>query len=224
MSHPMKPVLTLVALSAALLLWSYWLIATPDSPRQRAEAARLQGHYEEALEEYQRAVAEGETAASVAFSQGVCLYHLDRYAEAAERFEAAEKTDAAHVARAAFNLGNCALKRATSTENFDAAVLDEAIQHYRDCLRREANSNEPAGVFQDARYNLELAKLLQAKQHDENYKPHDDPNGKDDSQQIAKNDPNQSGPDHDPKNSEQKKDGSQQGGRTIPKEKPKEGS
>jgi hypothetical protein len=67
------------------------------------------------------------------------------------------------VARLAFESGNYLLNKARHAEPAAARrLLTQAEQHYRACLAHEGSTLEAAGLFADARRNLEAARKLLA--------------------------------------------------------------
>src|SRR5579859_2229601 len=65
------------------------------------------------------------------------------------------------VARLAFESGNYLLNKARHADGAAARrLLTQAEQHYRACLAHEGTTPDPAGLFGDARRNLEAARKL----------------------------------------------------------------
>jgi tetratricopeptide (TPR) repeat protein len=126
------------------------------------DAAMMQGDYARALTQYARAAATTRDPGLVAYNQGIAYYRLGQHAEAEGAFRRAMEDDAAppsRRARALLGLGNAMFKQAGDG---NVTLLARAMAAYRACL--EEAPTEP-GLAQDARYNLELARMLWAKAH-----------------------------------------------------------
>jgi hypothetical protein len=72
-------------------------------------------------------------------------------------------SDPAAEARQVFDHGNALLRQARQAPGgADPALLRQAAAHYRGCLTYEPLTTGLTTLFEDARYNLELTKLLLA--------------------------------------------------------------
>src|SRR5262249_3543308 len=59
--------------------------------------------------------------------------------------------------------GNCAFRQACADEDAaDADLLERAARHYQTCLASEGATGDAGPLFDDARHNLELARLILA--------------------------------------------------------------
>lgn len=120
-----------------------------------AERAYGRGDYAAAAAAYARAVAGGDTSASVRYNLGTSLLRLGRYDEARPHLEAAARGGRI-AGRAAYNAGNTDLVPAaagkTPADQREPA-LRRAVARYRQALL-----HDPADA--DARWNLELAQRL----------------------------------------------------------------
>lgn len=147
----------LIAAAAAVLLLA---AAPPDAPPEelihRANAAFLRGERDEADDLYSRAEERTADPGLVAFNRAAVLFQKEQYGEA-ERYYTRAIEDAAcppeRAARAWYNRGACLIRRGNGT----AAIYRSAIACLERCLDSDA-ADEPLKA--DARYNLELAKLL----------------------------------------------------------------
>jgi tetratricopeptide (TPR) repeat protein len=119
------------------------------------------GRYEDAVAEYRRALERGDDGPLVHYNLGTALLRLGRHAEAREQLARAASGDAEPglLQHAHYNAGNADLEPAfrmePSPERADA--LRRAILRYRQALLLD-----PADA--DAKWNLELAQRLLARQ------------------------------------------------------------
>ena len=156
--------LTGLALAALGLLAGRW----QQYPVAAGCEAYRRGDYAAAAEHFDQARQAGKDSPLLSHNQGAALYQLQRYGDADDRYqEAGAKGSALEAARAAYDRGNCALRRACGRDGApDPKLLGEAIQHYQSCLDRRPAVGDAGTLFDDARHNLEMAKLLTAKQED----------------------------------------------------------
>jgi tetratricopeptide (TPR) repeat protein len=143
--------------------------AAPDLNVERllreGNAAFDRGDYEKAIELYDRAEDRATDPGQVAFNKATGLYRLAldeieqnpgdaarHFREAEEHYRrSAEGADEPRRSRALFGLANSLVQG----RGDDARALMVAVRCYRDCLRSPDRQ-----VAEDARHNLELAKLL----------------------------------------------------------------
>src|SRR5205823_10558028 len=91
----------------------------------------------------------------VAFNKAAALYQLGNYREAERHYRCAlENAPEPRRTNARYGLANCLVHEG---QDLGAASLQEAIELYELCLRREGLDPDLAT---DTRHNLELAKLL----------------------------------------------------------------
>jgi tetratricopeptide (TPR) repeat protein len=185
----MKRTTFVLTAGLGLLALAQWLRGGSGGATAAANAAYRRGDYSQALEGYQKAVQQGEDAATATYNQGAALYRLRQYADAEGRYGSAAGADALHAARSAFDRGNCLFQAGLRGKGgFDGPMLAQASRHYRECLRHEADCPEADKLFADARHNLELAKLLLinagccpdcGQKHDEHGQHEESPDGHD---------------------------------------------
>jgi Ca-activated chloride channel homolog len=163
------PSLTLQA-RTALVMVALCLISA--APRSSWEALLRDASEAFARDDFQRALELCEQAAErttdpglVAFNKAAALYRLGLIEDDEQRAQAYFHEAARHYrlcledaagerrARALFDLGNALLQQARDT---DARLLEQAIGAYEQCLEEPAET----GLLDDARHNLELAKVL----------------------------------------------------------------
>ncbi len=143
--------------------------ASPDMNVERllreGNAAFDRGDYEKAIEFYDRAEDRATDPGQVAFNKATALYRLAlddteqnsgdpvrRFREAEEHYRrSAEGADEPRRSRALFGLANSLVQG----RGDDVRALMQAVRCYRECLRSPDRQ-----VAEDARHNLELAKLL----------------------------------------------------------------
>lgn len=122
------------------------------------DRAYRRGDYARAAEAYGRALAAGDSSATVRYNLGTTLLRLNRHDEARPHLEAAARlrARAGLLARAEYNAGNADLAPVAASrvpkEQHRERLL-RAITHYRRALLRD-----PADA--DAKWNLELAQRL----------------------------------------------------------------
>ena len=158
----MKRTAIILAAGLGLVALSLWLFRGGENPVAFAQEAYQRGDYATAVRAYQQAAPECPDLAALAANQAAALYRLDRYGDADGRYRLAESSnDSLRAARAAYDRGNCALRQACQANGApDPALLDRAAEQFRACLGHEPQSGDADRVFADARYNLELTKLV----------------------------------------------------------------
>jgi tetratricopeptide (TPR) repeat protein len=122
------------------------------------DAAFRRGDFRRAAQAYGRALAAGDSSATVQYNLGTTLLRLNRHDEARPHLEAAARlrARAGLAARAAYNAGNADLapvasKRVPREQNRERLL--RAIGHYRRALLMNPGDA-------DAKWNLELAQRL----------------------------------------------------------------
>jgi tetratricopeptide (TPR) repeat protein len=128
----------------------------PEELVRQANAAFERQEFDVAVKLYTEAERTIGNPGLVAFNKGAALYRLNRFHEAQLHYERCLE-EAAGPRRAAmlYNLGNCLLQQAQNTN--DLALFRTAVKTFSDCLGHEGAEAE---LQQNARHNLELAKLL----------------------------------------------------------------
>jgi tetratricopeptide (TPR) repeat protein len=139
-----------------LVLIAAGTMPDPEELVRQGNAAFERQEYEVALKLYGQAEAIILTPDTVAFNKAAALYRLRRYRDAQLHYEyCLDEADTARRAFVFYNLGNCLLQQAQASENL--AQFREAVDRFERCLREP---NIEAGLAENARHNLELAKLL----------------------------------------------------------------
>lgn len=193
---PTPPIKARTKVPALLLVLTAILcISAADPPavealiRQGDEAFARQ-EYENALGLYEKAGGLSQDPGRVSFNKAAAFYRLERYKEAIECYRRCLEDDSSPAkrrARACFDLGNALLQQAGD----DPRQLAEAVAAYRAALHlADAQSKWSAG----ARHNLELAQMLWLKARE--------------TQPEIKVIPKTEKPKTEPKDKEQKKNGS----------------
>ena len=144
-------------------LVSAWAPAVRADEPEAREAVRQgnelfgQQKYKEAYEKYHAAAADLTDVPEILFNQAATFYKRGDYDRAIDLYEDARATQRADLdKRITFNLGNCHHQQAIKLRSdLPKAIgrLRQAARHYRDCLQVDPE-------FDNARYNLQLAKLL----------------------------------------------------------------
>ena len=116
-----------------------------------------QQKYPDAYKKYHQAAADLTDTPEIVFNQAATYYKRGDYDKAIELYEQARATKSAELDRKiTYNLGNCHHQQAIKIQrDLPKAIqrLGQAARYYRDCLQVDP-------TFEDARYNLQLAKLL----------------------------------------------------------------
>jgi len=152
----MKHTLTPFGLPFVLLtVWGASALPNPDRFVRQGNEAFAQGDYATATDWYTQAEERTQDPGLVAFNEATALYQLGQFREAALRYRRCrEDAEGPRLARLLFNLGNCLVQEG---QGHNPARLREAIAAYQQCL---AQPSADANLADDARHNLELARLL----------------------------------------------------------------
>jgi hypothetical protein len=143
---------------ALLALWSKGALPAPDDLVRHGNAAFERGDFATATDSYAQAEDRTHDPGLVAFNEATVLYQLGQYREAELRYRRSrEDAVGTRLARLLFNLGNCLLQQ---DQGRGPARLREAIKLYQQCLE---HPDADANLVEDARHNLELARLLYLK-------------------------------------------------------------
>jgi hypothetical protein len=155
----------LIALVIGLLLLEAYrlLYRPPDESAAAGVAAYKAGDYARAEARFRQAEQAEPRSAGAAHNHAAALYQLARFDDADHDYQRSAEGDELHAARADYDRGNCAFREACAEEGTaDPALVERAAKHYEDCLVREGNTPPAGTLFDDARHNLELAKLILA--------------------------------------------------------------
>jgi tetratricopeptide (TPR) repeat protein len=128
----------------------------PEELVRKANAAFNRQEFDLALKLYTEAEAIIENPGLVSFNKGAALYRLGRFPDAEAHYRRClEEADPKRKPAMIYNLANCLVQRAQAGS--DVALFREAVETYQRCLGEEEITTE---LQQNARHNLELAKLL----------------------------------------------------------------
>jgi hypothetical protein len=131
-----------------------------------AEAYR-RGDYAASAEQYRRAAAAGADTPAVAHNHAAALYRMPRFEDAAGQYERSGQGSGLREARAAYDRGNCLVNQGCpANEPVKPDLLTRAADQYQACLQHEGKVADAGSLFDDARHNLELTKLLLAQYAD----------------------------------------------------------
>lgn len=127
-----------------------------------AKAYYEQGDAAAALEQFEKVQERDPNEATLIYNQANCHYKLEEVEQARALLEKvlAQSSDAALLAKAHYNLGNCYFRQAAAQEDPGQLqdvlkTLQEAVKHYRQTLLIDAEDEE-------ARRNIALARGLMA--------------------------------------------------------------
>jgi Ca-activated chloride channel family protein len=179
-----------IALAALLPFLGAWWNPLEHNNRatENGNASMKKGKAEEALAQYDKAVAELPSDAAAHFNRGNALFALSRYEEAGQEFLRATQAGATGLRSAAFyNLGNT---------HFKNNKYEDAIAAYRRAL-----ALDPANV--NAKWNLELA-LQKKKEEDKKKEEQKKDQDKQDQDKKDQDKQNQDKKDQDKKDQDKK--------------------
>ncbi|MFL5244194.1 MAG: tetratricopeptide repeat protein [Gemmataceae bacterium] len=177
---------------AAVAVASAAPVTDPVELLRLGNAAFARGDYAAAVNFYTKAEVRTTDPGLVALNKASALYHLGNY-RAAELLYRASLSDAEEPRRlrSLYSLANCLVQQAADRY---AKSLKEAIDLYQQCL-----SQSDTDLADDARHNLELAKMLLLR-----------------AQTKHEKDPDEKDPDHDPQTNPPAKSGAKQDGTPDP--------
>jgi hypothetical protein len=149
-------ILALLAMPLALRLWGALAPApSPDDLIRQGNTAYEQQDFDAATAAYTAAEARITDPGLAAFNKAAALYRRGLYREAELHYRyCLEDATGLRRTHALYGLGNALLQQG---HDRGAEVLREAIRRFEQCLRQDGID---ADLADDARYNLELAKLL----------------------------------------------------------------
>lgn len=158
----------LTAPQAASAQWPEWveqLLFNPEERTERAIDAFEAGQPEDAVGPLETALRLAPDDAVARFNAGTARLATERGDALPLLESAAEAPSDALASRAHYNLGNSHLSRADVDPATAAEAYQQAIDAYKQSLRRDPN-------FDDAKFNLELAqKLLEELQQQQQDQP-----------------------------------------------------
>lgn len=126
-----------------------------------------QGKYAEAVAAYEKALKDGQDSPQLRYNLGTALVRLERYEEADRHLQLALRSvDPELRRRVYYNVGNRSLIPGRQGGAQSQALLDAAIQSYRQALRLNPSD-------MDAKWNLELALREQERQQQQNQQQSD---------------------------------------------------
>jgi Ca-activated chloride channel homolog len=122
--------------------------------------------FDQSLEHYQRAIEQGADSSVVLYDKGHALYDKGDYPAAANSFMSSlsPRASRAEQTEALYNLGN---------SFFQAEKYDEAVQAYREALKRNSGDADAKFNYELARYRLQQQKQQQQNPQDQNQQKKD---------------------------------------------------
>jgi tetratricopeptide (TPR) repeat protein len=159
----MKRTFTILIVGIVVMTLALGVRLALRDPAARGVEAYRKGQYLHALEHFRQAAHQVDPG-RIAHDQAAALYRLQRYEEAKQRYHCAEESGGnLRSARAAYDRGNCNLREACQSKGEpNADLLLQAARDYRKCLSFEKTTPGADSLFEDARHNLELTRLLLA--------------------------------------------------------------
>jgi tetratricopeptide (TPR) repeat protein len=157
----MKRIVIGLVIGLALVEAGRHLYRAPDESASAAMAAYSAGDFTTAEARFHQAEQTAPNPASAAHNRAAALYRMGRLDDADRGYERSADDQAMHAARAAYDRGNCAFCEACKDEGTaESEALDRAAKHYEACLAHEGSGPAPGTLFEDARHNLELTRLI----------------------------------------------------------------
>jgi tetratricopeptide (TPR) repeat protein len=145
-------ILAVLTMPLALHLWG---TVVPEELVRRGNAAYERQDFGTATAVYTEAAARITDPGLTAFNKAAALYRRGLYRDAELHYRCClEDATGLRRTHALYGLGNALLQQG---HDRGADVLREAIRRFEECMRQEALD---ADLLDDARHNLELAKLL----------------------------------------------------------------
>jgi hypothetical protein len=154
--------------------------STPESLLREGNAAFESGDYARAVTLYEQAELRTTDPGQVAFNLATAKYHLgiseagsvQTLREAEQLYRCCLTPGDPRRVRALYGVGNCLLARAVAQPSLDVASLRAAVVAYRQCQRL---AGDDARLANDARQNLQRARLLLLQVSPESAPPEDSP-------------------------------------------------
>jgi hypothetical protein len=157
----MKRVLVGLVIGLLLLEVGRRLYHPAEEAAAAGAAAYRAGDYTTAEARFHEAEREAPDKPLAAYNRGAALYRLRRFDDADHSYQRSEDGEALRDARGDYDRGNCDFSDACKDENAaDPELLRRAARQYETCLAREGSVPEPGSLFDDARHNLELTRLI----------------------------------------------------------------
>jgi hypothetical protein len=162
----MKRIGIMLAVGVVFLVLASWVKLGRNDPAAEGQEAYRRGDYGRALEKFRQAAQDSPDPARAAHNQAAALARLRRYAEAQKYYQCEkEATGDLRSARASYDQANCELRQAykktpDGKDQLDPKLLAQAVEHYRNCLKKESTGDK--NLFANARHNLEIARALLA--------------------------------------------------------------
>lgn len=161
---------SLVPLSLCFLM-AQGIVRAADT--ENAERAYKSGQYDQALQDYEKAVEKQPARTELKYNSGAAAYKAGDYSEAEEEFRRALETpDLGLQEKSYYNLGNAQFEHGKSIQKADSkktiSLWEQALHSYDSALKLKTSS--------DAKHNYDYVKALleqlkqQQKQKDEQQK------------------------------------------------------
>jgi Ca-activated chloride channel homolog len=209
---------TTPAIALGLLLFSACGPARAASA-DTAERDYKSGKYEEALQNYQKAVESQPTRRDLQYNSGAAAYKAGEYSEAEEAFrKALETPDLGLQENTYYNLGNAQFQHGDSLQKVDTkktiGLWEQALHSYDSALKLKTTADARHN-YEYVKQKLEQLKKQQQQQEEQDKKNQSNPDNKDqsgkDSQQgqgnqgdsQQQNQPGQNNPQNNGQNSSQ---------------------
>lgn len=159
----MKRIFVCLVIALTLMAVYEWLYRPADEAAAAGSAAYRAGDYARAEARFRQAEQGASDPGRAAYNHAAALYRLRRFEDADRTYERSADGDGLRAARAVYDRGNCAFGEACAEDGTaDPALLERAAVQYEACLAREGSTPAAGSLFDDARHNLELTRLILA--------------------------------------------------------------
>jgi hypothetical protein len=186
----MKRILIGLVIGLLLLEAGRRLYRPADEAAAAGSAAYSAGDFTTAEARFHEAEGEASDKAPAAYNRAAALYRLRRFDDADHSYQRSADDEALHAARADYDRGNCAFAEACKDEGTaDADGLQKAAHQYEACLAREGSAPAAGPLFDDARHNLELTRLILSEFAEQNKQAAEGDKPESDKPEVARDDP-----------------------------------
>jgi hypothetical protein len=186
----MKRILIGLVIGLLLLEAGRRLYRPADEAAAAGGAAYRAGDFATAEARFHEAEREASDKAPAAYNRAAALYRLRRFDDADHSYQRSSDSEALHAARADYDRGNCAFAEACKEEGTaDPDGLQKAARQYEACLAREDSTTAAGSLFDDARHNLELTRLILSEYAEQNQQTAEGDKPEADKPEVAKDDP-----------------------------------
>jgi hypothetical protein len=186
----MKRILVGLVLGLLLLEAGRRLYRPADEAAAAGSAAYQAGDFATAEARFHEAEREAADKATAAHNRAAAQYKLRRLDDADHSYQRSADDQALHAARADYDRGNCSFGEACKEEGTaDPELLQRAARQYEACLAREGSTPDAGSLYDDARHNLELTRLILSEFAETNKQTPEEDKPEPEKPEVARDDP-----------------------------------